>query len=505
MKQRTKRFLKTAYLSLAVGVMTACNSGGSSDNPGIPGAPVNPTITAGTLTVAKGPTSVGGNFVAIEKSAKIVGNHLSVSWAEESVNHVETLYMAFNLANSQNVVNFSSTDYGSSSSSGIWICSDGSSSPTDACKGVTVDKNAGVVTFADQVLSGQVSAGQSSTASIITLNGTLHFTPPSGITPTPTPGPTPTPTPWTGTSTATGNNSAVLSGGAVIGKGTTAVNDLRKQIAVTVLGTNTSFTVGTAYATRSTALLDYADIIMPVTNIGTEALCFVQLTGIIYRDVSGTAIGVPSSHFVQGSVRKLSSGIFTDTCLAPGETGMAGTIQADLYAKVAKMEFTLQSSVSANSAPVTSVVPQSYTLLPPTSIYAGSFSIKALNVGAGPALVGEQSRFHMWFLFDDAGRPLSWGLTDSTTPSVIAANGTATITDDVFYDGSGGSKLQVFVDFEDTTLAASFRQTSGIALSASDICPASLPTNELMLCRNEIRNQRLERLKSSYDAQGSAP
>jgi len=500
MKQRTKIFLNTAYLSLAVGVISACNSGGS---PGDPSTPVNPITDAGTLMVANAPTSVGGNFVAVEKSAKIVGNYLVVSWAEASAsgNHVETLGMTFDLANSQNVVNFSSTDLGSSY--GSWICSDGSSSPTDACKAITIDKAAGVVTFSNQVLSGQETSGPSSTASNITLNGTLHFTPPSGSTATPNPGPTPvpTPTPIPTHFVSNGINSALLSG-AVIGSGTAVVGNLRKQIAATVLGTNTSFTVGIAFATRGGTSSDYAYVILPVTNIGTQTLCYVKLAGITYRDSSGAAIGVPSVTYVNGSVGIVSSTMFTDTCLAPGETGMVADIKASLYTAVAKMEFTFETTSYTISVPAASVIPQSYSVQSTGSIP----SINVKNVGSGPAQIGGANT-SMVFLLDGAEQPLMWSFafSDPSVPSVVVpVAGTATIPSYGYYDGSA-SKLLAFVGFEDAPLTAGLTATFGIALPATDICAAALSSDELMLCRIESRNQRLDSLKSSNDAQVSAP
>ena len=307
------------------------------------------------------------------------------------------------------------------------------------------------------------------------------------------------------TAVAKGNNGALLSG-AVIGSGTAAVSDLRKQIAVTVLGTNPSFTVGTAYATRSRTSTDYAHIILPVTNSGTQALCFVKLAGVTYRDASGAAIGVPGLAFVSGSVGKVSSAIFTDTCLAPGETGMVADIEADLYTAVTKMEFTFEIPSFTISVPIASVIPQSYS-------YTDVLAINVKNVGLGPAQIASNVvGLSKLFLLDDLGQPLMWNfystpsVTNIPVPSVIVpVSGTATMTGSSSYDGSA-SKLLVFVDFEDASVTANLKRTFGIEVPASEVCAASLPEDELMLCWNEIRNQRLDSLKSFYDThQGSTP
>jgi hypothetical protein len=291
-----------------------------------------------------------------------------------------------------------------------------------------------------------------------------------------------------------GNNSALLRG-AAIGKGTVAVGDLRKQIAVTVLGQNDSLTVGTAFANRSTTTSNTAYVILPVTNTGSQTLCFVELEEITYRDAGGAALTVPSLTFVRGSVRKVSANIFTDTCLAPGETGMVADIEANLYSAVAKMEFTFKSGSSVISVPAARVIPQSY--IQPTTT---SLAVTVANLGSAPALVGAQFRFHHWFLFDDAMQPLLWGITDTTAPSIISASGMATISDNVFYDGSG-SRLLVFVDFEDTTgTTTSSKAIAGITGVSFEDCATSMPADELAMCRHKRRNLRSATLASVQQA-----
>jgi hypothetical protein len=111
------------------------------------------------------------------------------------------------------------------------------------------------------------------------------------------------------------------------------------------------------------------------------------------------------------------------------------------------------------------------------------------------------------FLLDSADQPLIWqfAFTDPKVPSVIVpVAGTAAIPSYGNYDGSG-SKLLVFVDFDDVTATAGLMETSGIEPPETDICAAALSSDELMLCRVESRSQRLESLKSSYDAQSSTP
>ena len=249
--------------------------------------------------------------------------------------------------------------------------------------------------------------------------------------------------------------------------------------------------MGTAYATRTTTILDYAYIIFPVTNIGTETLCLIELTGITYRDAGDMELLSGGLTYVQGSVGKTPSLQFTDTCLAPGETGMVRTINNNLYAAVAKMEFTFSTIASTISVPAAKVIPQSYT------IASSTLTIVAKNVGTRNALVGEQNRFHSWVLLDDAMHPLTFGLTNITTPSIIAPDGTATISTSISYAGSG-SKLLVSTNFEDTILSASaILASSVISPTATAQCATSLSPDELAMCRIESRNRAIEALQTS--------
>lgn len=299
----------------------------------------------------------------------------------------------------------------------------------------------------------------------------------------------------TGITLTGGNNSAILSG-AAIGKGTTAVTELRKQLAVTVLGQHPSLTVGAAFATRSSKSTDTIYTVIPVTNTGGDTLCFVILDNMTYRDSTGAVLLADQSGYVSGSVRKLSAPVSTDSCLAPGETGVATGIETNLYAKVAKIEFELTSSTyNSVSVPAAKVIPKSYTFSPTTS----GLSIALENVGTvGAVISGGISK---WVLLDDSAHPLSWSFA-FTPPSsgtvVLPASGTSAITDSfVSYDGTG-SKLLVFVDFEDASTLANKAMAKAGAISEGDVCLGPLSVEAFTICQNDARNQRVLAIKA-YD------
>lgn len=135
----------------------------------------------GTLTVSNAPASVGGTFVAdpqfttVNVQNNIVGNNIVVmGWAEAStinLGHVESIGFGADLNNSQiQSVGFAVVDGGVGVGVG-WGCA-GFSTSTNACNGVTLNRTAGTVMFANTVLT-DLATG----APPITLNGTLNFTP----------------------------------------------------------------------------------------------------------------------------------------------------------------------------------------------------------------------------------------------------------------------------------------------------------------------------------------
>ena len=267
---KSRILLAVAMVSFGL-LLTACGSGGGGDPPGNPGGSNPVSGSGGTLTLAGAPASTEGTFVAKNPSASI--NPLVLGWAETNANasHGEVLTVIFSPTGQMVGIMFKSNDFSFSSGGSFtpvallnWQCA-------SDCSGITVDRTAGTFTFSNTVLTGADGLSGTVPPQPITLNGTLTFTPSASTVPAVT----------------TGNNSALL-GGVVIGSGIAAVADLRKPLAVTILGPNTtSLTVGSAYATRYDTSSDYAYIIMPVTNTGNATLCFVKIGGLTYRDATG--------------------------------------------------------------------------------------------------------------------------------------------------------------------------------------------------------------------------
>ena len=167
MKQLSKILCLTIYLSALSAMIAAC----SVDNSG--STPNNTSVgDDGTLSVANAPVDIGGSFVADVKgtSAYVVTDLLTIGWFEYGLSgHLEGVTLDYELATGKSHVRLVNNGLPPET----WYCSD-SDAGNALCPGITIDKTAGTITFADQVLVSE----SSSSASPITLNGTLHFTPP---------------------------------------------------------------------------------------------------------------------------------------------------------------------------------------------------------------------------------------------------------------------------------------------------------------------------------------
>lgn len=278
-----------------------------------------------------------------------------------------------------------------------------------------------------------------------------------------------------------GNNSALMSGPAV-GTNTINVADLRKAIAVNVLGAHPHLVFGQAYATRSSTTSDPAYVVLPLTNVGAEPLCFVNLSNLAYRTAAGTALVSNGLTYVQGSVRTMTaSSIATDTCIAPGESGLVTDIRTAVgYSAVASMEFSVQATAGGSTLPQASVVPQGYSVLPVSTYQSLAVTLK--NTGSGPARLGSLN--HRWVLFDDAMIPLHWGFVSNVVApqGSLAAGATGSIAQNALFYAGAGRKVLVSLDFADAT---------GVGAQSVESCGGQATRESLDECAQAARTRRL--------------
>lgn len=134
----------------------------------------------GQLTVSGAPENfnIGGAFTANPQSTQVIQNPnfgiFDIEWVEgnTSPNHLEQLALTGSLTNdTDRGVTFLVGDRGAS---GIMTCNSLASVPTpNSCRGLTINRSAGTVTFVNTVLE----RSEGTLFQPITLNGTLTFTP----------------------------------------------------------------------------------------------------------------------------------------------------------------------------------------------------------------------------------------------------------------------------------------------------------------------------------------
>ncbi|HEY4393275.1 MAG TPA: hypothetical protein VGP64_04405 [Polyangia bacterium] len=213
----------------------------------------------------------------------------------------------------------------------------------------------------------------------------------------------------------TRNNSADLSG-AVLGDIAFDPTSMRKLVQVQVDVALTGFVVGpTAYVTRTDATTEVASLTLPVKNGGTDTRCFVEATPFRWLNAVAQPLNDPTTFiFVGGSVGVTTAGTYTDTCLAPGETGyfldieVPATTEA-IYSAVTSVELGV-TSTTAGTIAAGYLLPYQYDVGHcPAPDAVRSIRVDARNSGATDVVVASDGpAFGPAVLLDDGGLPAGW-------------------------------------------------------------------------------------------------
>jgi hypothetical protein len=224
--------------------------------------------------------------------------------------------------------------------------------------------------------------------------------------------------------TATTDDAATIKAGSA---GSCSSSLLRKKVPITLSGGGTEFALGDGYLFADADLPSYANLAVPVTNLGSTMHCFVAITTGSYQwnTAQGSAKVALSGPYATGSVGDVGSGIWTETCLAAGETGLILDIESsldmsDLFTPTVSIAMALESSTDGTPPPA-ALVPQTYT-------DAGStLTVAFQNVGTG---AGDIDRMGPYVLVDSGGLPAAWGFLDEMPTGLLDAGqqGTATAT-----------------------------------------------------------------------------
>jgi len=231
---------------------------------------------------------------------------------------------------------------------------------------------------------------------------------------------------------AVGNNSATCVGD--LGDGTSANSTLAKSVPVTL--TNRDFVASVGYVTRLSTSSDYTSFIIPLTNVGSSAQCFISIA-------TGQAGNYELFSYITGSVG-YSGSTYTDTCLAPSESGYLVDITNEVtYDAVSSISLTLSGNTGLSIS--------SARVFPTSFAYgAGVAADLAVTVSnAGALAVDLAGGFHQLVLLDDANRGLDFTYLDAVSTAALQPGASDQLATPLVFHGSA-SRMVVMVDFEGT-------------------------------------------------------
>ena len=270
-----------------------------------------------------------------------------------------------------------------------------------------------------------------------------------------------------------GNNAAVLTG-ATLGSGAADVAALRKDISVRLITEDRDLELRDAYLARESADTETFEWFVELVNTGTETYCFVQALGLEFSG-DGESVLIGDNSFVQGNVRVGANDVYTDTCLAGGQTGYFFSIEnaADgdqLYSLIDSLTLSELTVQAGGEVPPASIVPQEYSVAPGTP---QEIAVNITNTGTALARLEE---FSNYILLDDDEQPLTWNFFNSPSNSVggdgtVAAGETRVLNDTLSYDGSA-DRMLAYTDFEDpnsTLNAPDLRSLAGLSGAAAKV------------------------------------
>jgi hypothetical protein len=242
------------------------------------------------------------------------------------------------------------------------------------------------------------------------------------------------------------NNGVSLSGASFPG-GTDNVDDLHRIVPVSESTDNPELEVTTAVIARmsvTSALAAYA--IVPVKNVGSRPYCFVTVRSVNYLGLGDTVLGQTSMRKVMGSVGR-DAGAFTATCLAPQETGFfCDQVVGDVYESIVRLALELGESQDVSlQDPEAKLTPTAYNY-----DTTNGLTLALANTGTRAARLADGASLYLLLASDDT--PLWFrALATPAAPGdlVVAASGSATLSDPtVAYNGTSG-RILVFFDFAD--------------------------------------------------------
>ena len=271
-----------------------------------------------------------------------------------------------------------------------------------------------------------------------------------------------------------GNNGALLeTGNFKIGREITDIYQLRKEVPVTVKNSDSRFELGKAYVMRGGLDSQGTYIAIPITNISSKDLSFIEIINLIYK--TGQTDIQRNSLFVTGSLGKTSS-----SCLSAGEKGyILDVFETDRYAEIASIEIQEFDPVEGIEKPEMSFIPDSFTY---TKGHTANFDKLTVDFTNQGTTVGYLTETSTYILLDDQGQPLKWSFFSETVDSQVEPGESAILTEDLLtYDG-GANQLRVFITFSENMELNSQKYKENMSVK------------ELL----RLRNNHIEKLRQQY-------
>ena len=272
------------------------------------------------------------------------------------------------------------------------------------------------------------------------------------------------------------NNGSVLTGNN-IGSCGTSNSQLSKSVTFTLQTSHSDISLGTPYVGRSSSTSETIYWSIPVNNTSSiNSHCFIKLNTISFYDSSNTLLTVDSLSYLDGgSIKKLSSSGYTDTCLSPNGNGYVSGIEiiSNIYTNVSKIVVGNITTTSGLSDSDLSVIPQSYQT-------SGTYNDPLIKV-TNQTNIKTKLKFNIIYFLDSNNNPIMWNYFSDVD---IESNSSLDLNSSMIYTGSV-SKIHVFLGLE--------VYSSSRTINRNESCTGT--RDEKLSCYKDKRNNNIEQIR----------
>jgi len=280
--------------------------------------------------------------------------------------------------------------------------------------------------------------------------------------------------------TSVTNNGSVLTGDN-IGSCGTSNSQLSKSVTLTLQTSHSDISLGTPYVGRDSSTSETIYWSIPVNNTSSiNSHCFIKLYTISFYDSSNTLLTVNSSSYLDGSIKKLSSSGYTNTCLSPNGNGYVSGIEiiSNVYTNVSKIVVGyIDTSSSELYDSDLSVIPQSYQT-------SGTYNDPVIKV-TNQTSIKTKLEFSIIYLLDSNNNPIMWSYLSDVD---IESNSSLDLNKSLMFDGSV-SKIHVFLDLD--------VYSSSRTIKRNESCNGT--RDEKLSCYKDKRNNNIEQIRMEWN------